>query len=131
MKLVIAVLFLAMLAACGVTRNRTVGSYPDGSIAQEVDCRRDHPEKCMQRSQQLCQPFSRQPQILRPLVFDESQGRWTTVITCGPPVGGLTSPPPMAPPPGGAPAVNAGPPAPTTGFTPLPPRTPPSSNVPQ
>jgi hypothetical protein len=157
MKVLACAVSLVLLSACA-TRSRVVGSYPDGSVAQEVDCVRDRPEKCMQRSRQLCQSFGREPQIVRPLVYDQYRERWTTVITCGAPNAGF-APPGIAAQPPGAPPQYAGqpppyagpppqyaapppqyaapppqyaaPPPPASGYTPLPPNTPRSSSVPQ
>jgi len=84
MKRLAPLLLLALLFACGTTRNRVVASNPDGSLVQEIDCRQDHPEKCMQRAQQLCRPFGREPTILRPLGYDQVAQRWTMVSSCGP-----------------------------------------------
>src|SRR5260370_27921534 len=75
---------LALLTACGVTRNQVIGSYPDGSIAQLIDCRQDHPEKCQQRSQQLCHPFVREPEIMQPLAYTRVRDRWEMLVTFGP-----------------------------------------------
>jgi len=130
MKLFVVLLSLAWLPACGVTRNRAVGSFPDGSLAQEIDCRRDHPEKCQQRAHQLCEPFGREPQIVRPLAYNELEARWTTVITCGPAIAGPPAQPGMAYRPNGPPSPPGGPP-PAATFKPLPPEYPPSSNRPQ
>ncbi|SRR6266498_3923036 len=135
MKVSRSILFLLVLPACGVTRNRAIGTYPDGSIAQAVDCRRDHPEKCIQRSQELCQPYTNGPQVIRPLAYDASQARWRMVVTCGPPIVRQSSAPGMAVRPS-APAPNTvdpptGPQPAAIGVTPLPPSTPSSSGVPQ
>ncbi len=119
MKLGWVLLSLAWLPACA-TRNRAVGSFTDGSVAQEVDCRRDHPEKCMQRARQLCEPFGHEPQTIRPLAYNELEARWTTVITCGPPSAGAPPPPGMAYPPA-LPPPAAGPPPPAGNYAPLPP----------
>jgi hypothetical protein len=94
MKDLSVVLILALMPACGVTRNRAIGSDPDGAIAQVIDCRRNHPGKCVQRSQQLCEPFAREPKVIRPLVFNEWEERWTMVVTCGPPAARPASPAP-------------------------------------
>jgi len=128
MKLFVVLLSLAWLPACA-TRNRAVGAFADGSVAQEIDCTRDHPEKCVQRARRICEPFGREPQTIRPLLYNEIESRWTTVITCGPPTGPL-APPGMAYRPAGPPPPAGGPP-PAGTFTPLPPEYPPSSNRPQ
>jgi hypothetical protein len=117
MKTWSASLALALLTACGVTRNQVIGSYPDGSIAQEIDCRQDHPEKCQQRAQQLCRPFGREPQLLQPLSYNNMRDRWTMVVTCGPTYAG--APPPLA-------AA-----APAGSMVPLPPPPSRGSNMPQ
>ena len=106
---------LALLTACGVTRNQVIGSYPDGSIAQLIDCRQDHPEKCQQRSQQLCHPFGREPEIMQPLAYNRVRDRWEMVVRCGP----LGAPSPVA---GGPPAGS---------MVPLPASPPTGSTTPQ
>ena len=105
MKSALALLLFPLLPACA-TRSHVVGYYSDGSVAHQVECRQEHPDKCQQRAQELCQPYYRQPQIIRPMAYDGYRGRWSMVINCGPPVaspppmqaGPLT--PPMGPPPG-------------------------------
>src|SRR6185369_7268710 len=91
MKSAFVLFLLPLLPACA-TRSHVIGYYPDGSVAQEVECRQDHPEKCQERSQELCRHYYRQPQIVRPMAYDSYRARWTMVITCGPPV---NAPPPM------------------------------------
>src|SRR5262245_3461460 len=92
MKPSTAFFVVTLLVACGVTRNRVTGTYPDGSVAQEIDCRQDHPEKCQQRSQQLCRPFGREPQVIQALAYDNNRDRWTMVVTCGPMSAGSSAP---------------------------------------
>jgi hypothetical protein len=75
-----AVASFAWLTSCGVTTNRVASTDPDGSIVQEIECRKDHPEKCSMRAEQLCRPMGSEPIVLRPLeLFDD---RWRLVVRC-------------------------------------------------
>jgi len=69
------------LTSCGVTTNRVLSADPDGSIVQEIDCRKDHPEKCSMRAEQLCRPLGSDPITLRPLEL-RGDDRWTLVVRC-------------------------------------------------
>ena len=81
-RLVLPALLLggALAMGCGHTRNQLVMDA-HGNISQRIDCRRDHPEACARRAEEVCKPLGGAHKLVAPMQLYEN--RWHLEVQCG------------------------------------------------